>query len=489
VIPGKSYTPNDVIAAAWRRRWWIVVPFAALATVALGYAMSVSYNYRSIATIQVLPDSASALVRDGAQQQSVGDRLSSIGQETLTRTRLERIISDLDLYAGLRQSTVMENVIARMRSDITFQMTDRDMFQLGYTARDPQVALATATRLTALFLDENARSRRERADAETTFLDTQLEEARTKLEAQERKLEAYRLQHSGELPSQLQSNVQEVNNNQMRLRALQDLQGRDNDQKVFLQRQLEFSPATDNPGGAASVGRPAAAGNSGAPGDDGDDLAGAKANLRALELRLTPEHPDVQRAKQRVATLLQLAAADRGVAGTAGSPATNRRNPRTMDIQNQIDVLDRQTASRAVEERQLRARIDEYNRRVDAAPLRESEITSLNRDYDDTKRMYSSLLQRRQDAGMRASLERKDVGDRFQVLDPARLPEKPFSPSRRNYFAVGLLAALVFSLTLAAVIEYRDSSMRTDEDVTVSLRLPVLATIPVLNRPVSGGTR
>ena len=90
---------------------------------------------------------------------------------------------------------------------------------------------------------------------------------------------------------------------------------------------------------------------------------------------------------------------------------------------------------------------------------------------------------------MAANLERKEIGDRFRIIEPARLPEKPFSPSRRNYFLMGLLAALGISLALAASVEFRDTSLRTEDDITVSLRLPVLATIPVLNRPARGRSR
>jgi hypothetical protein len=124
----------------------------------------------------VLPESAANSLIRTATQPTVGDRLSSIGQETLTRTRLEQIINDLDLYPEMRRSTVMENVVRRMRDDVTFQMTDRDVFELGYTSKDPRVALTVATRLTALFLGENAKNRGQRADSATEFLETQLGE-------------------------------------------------------------------------------------------------------------------------------------------------------------------------------------------------------------------------------------------------------------------------------------------------------------------------
>lgn len=484
MIPGKTYTPKDVMKAA-RRRWaWIVVPFVLLGSGALVFVLSLTHNYRSVATIQVLPEPASNTFVRATVQPTVGDRLSSIGQETLTRTKLERIVSELNLYPEMRQSTVMENVINRMRGDITFQMTDRDVFELGFTSKDPAVSLEVAGRLTSLFLEENARNRGQRAEAAKQFLAGQLEDARQQLEVQEKRLEAYRMEHAGQLPSQLEANTQELNNTQLRLRDVVAAVGRDRDQRLFLQRQLELARSA---GDASASAQPAAAAGSadGAAGGDVADLARAEANLRALELRLTPEHPDLQRARRQVAILQERAAAGTG----RGSAAGGYRDPRQREIQAQIDLLDRQVAGRLDDERALRAKIADYARRVDATPMRESEMAALTRDYEDTQRLYSSLLQRQQEATMAADLERMDIGDRFRVIEPARMPEKPFSPSRRNYFAFGLMLAAAFSLALAAVMEYRDSTMRTEEDVTGSLRLPVLATIPVLDGSVHGRSR
>ena len=491
MIPGKAYTPKDILRAVNRRRLWIAIPFVVLALANLAFVMSLTHNYRSVATVQVLPEPAANNLVRATVQPTVGDRLSSIGQETLTRTRLENIIQELDLYPTMRQSTVMENVINRMRSDIAFQMTDRDVFIVGYTAKDPQTALTVAERLTALFLEENARNRGQRAEAAMDFLATQLEDARKKLEEQEKRVEAFRLQNAGQLPSQLEANTQELNNTQLRLRSLLDTIARDRDQKLFLQRQLEQAQSADEALAAAGP----AAGMRGASGEGSDavggttDLARAMANLRALELRLTPEHPDVERARRQVAILQERASADVAAGQSAAGSGGRRVSARVREIQGQIELVDRQIVSRQGEERDLRAKIADYARRIDATPMRESELAALSRDYEDTRRLYSSLNPRQQEATMALDLERKDLGDRFRVIEPARLPEKPFSPSRRNYFAAGLLAALLFSVCLAAVVEYRDSSLRTEDDIISSLRLPVLATIPVLNRTAPGRSR
>ncbi|MCX6549908.1 MAG: hypothetical protein NTY02_02675 [Acidobacteria bacterium] len=483
MIPGKTYTPQDVIEAAWRLRAWIAVPFMILALATLAVVMSLSRSYQSVATLQVVTDPATdAYVRTAARTQ-VADRISSIGQATLTRSRLEAIIRDLDLYPERQPSTVTENVIERMRSEITFKSTDRDVFVLGFTANDPQVAFAVATRLTSLFLEENARDRGQRADATTLFLDSQVADVRRKLDEQEQQLEAYRAKYAGELPSQLAFSVQEVNNSQNTVRTLLEAVSRDQDQKLLLQRQLEAAQASSAPV-LTGVGLGATAGQLGG---GASQLDIARASLKDLELRLTPEHPDVQRMKRVIATLeRQESGRDNGAAANS---AARQRDPRLVEVRGQIENLDRRIAGNQEEVRRLRARIDDYTRRVTAAPRRESELATLSRDYEDTKKLYSSLTAKQQEASMAASLERKDLGERFRVIAQAQLPEKASSQSRTSQLIIGLLVALGVSLSLAAAVEYRDSSMRTENDIAVGLRLPVLAAIPDLQSPMSGRSR
>lgn len=486
MIPGKVYTPQFIVAAAWRRRWWIAVPFGALAATVLVGVLSIPHTFRSFAKLQVLPEPASQGMFQGAPQVSVGERLSGVAQETLTRARLEAIIASVGLYENLRRSTVMENVIIQMRHDITFDIVDRDVFEVGFKSQDRQVALTVAERLVALFLEENARNRGQRAVAATAFLGAQVEDTRRQLEEQEKKIEAYRLQYPGQLPSQMEANMQGLNNSQMRLRSLTDSTIRDRDQRLFLQRQLELALSTDT---ATSVGALSPGGAAGTqPTEPADELSRAQATLRALEERLTPEHPDVQSARRVVANLTGKDRASSG-ATRAGTGASRRVNSRAEEIRAQIELIDRQLANRLDEERELRGKIDLYTRRVESVPVREAELSALTRDYEDLKRVYSNLIQREQEAKMTADLEQKAIGDRFRVLEPARLPEKPHSPSRRNLFALGLLAALGISIGLAGIIEFRDSSLRDEGDVVASLQLPVLATIPVLNGTTPGRSR
>lgn len=476
MIPGRTYTPQDVIDALWRRWPWMAGSFVVLAAAALVVVMQMPRSYTSVATLQAVSAAAADAYVRTAPQARLSDRLQSIGRTTLTRARLEGIITDLDLYPDMRARVPMEYAVERMRSEIVFKSTDKDLFNLGFVAQDPQLALAVATRLTSLFLEENAKDREQQAEATTHFLDAQLASVRRTLDEQEAKLEAYKAQHSGELPSQLSMNVQELNNSQNNLRSLIDTIARDQEQKLLLQRQLEAAQSLPDP-----VLPAAGLDGTGALSAAADPLEAARAQLKSLELRLTPEHPDVQRAKRLVAKLEQQEPGA-GTGGTAGSVSSKRRDFQVKDLRAQIDTIDRRLGANQEQVRQLRARIDTYSRRVDAAPLRESELATLGRDYDDTKKLYSSLLVKRQEAGMAANLEQKEIGDRFRVIEAAQLPEMASSKSRRSQFLLALLAAFGLSVGLGAFIEYRDSSVRTESDITGTLGIPVLAMIPDLRK-------
>src|SRR5580765_1030008 len=92
--------------------------------------------------------------------------------------------------------------------------------------------------------------------------------------------------------------------------------------------------------------------------------------------------------------------------------------------------------------------------------------------------MYQSLLSKQGEARLAANLERRNIGAQFKVLDPARVPERPFSPNRLQIDLGGTTAGLVIGLLLVALLEYRDSTFTCEEDVVRALDLRVLALIP-----------
>ena len=119
-----------------------------------------------------------------------------------------------------------------------------------------------------------------------------------------------------------------------------------------------------------------------------------------------------------------------------------------------------------------------YNARLQAAPLREAELTALTRDYETLQQSYRSLLQKKEESQMSANLEKRQIGEQFKILDPARMPERPASPDRPRLYLMALIASLVAGFGTAGLREFLDQTLRTEADVRAALNLMVLATVP-----------
>jgi polysaccharide chain length determinant protein (PEP-CTERM system associated) len=372
----------------------------------------------------------------------------------------------------------MEDVIQQMRRDMNLQVVRGDAFRISYVGDDPRTVMRVTERLGSLFIDENIREREALAQNTSDFLETQLEDARRRLLEHEKKLEQYRQQYAGQLPSQLDSNLQVLQGVQLQIQNLAESMNRDRDRQSVLQRQIvELEQLEDAPAAEQE------------PDDSGgptlaQQLAVAKANLNALQTRLKPDHPDVKKASGLVRELeTKVAEAASDDTGAVATPAIAPRARRLQDYRAELELLERQLASKQADEQRLRKQTASYQARVEAAPRRESEMTELTRDYVTLQQMYTTLLSKREDSKIAANLERRQIGEQFNLLDPARLPEKPFSPNRRLLTAVGLAAGLGLGMALIALLEYRDESFKVDHEVVRLLALPVLAVVPTMQSP------
>jgi uncharacterized protein involved in exopolysaccharide biosynthesis len=303
VIPGKQYTPDVLLHLAWRRKWLIILPALTIAAIVGAVTYSLPNRYRSDTLILVVPQRVpEAYVRSSVTTR-IEDRLQSISQQILSRTRLERIIQEFNLYAERRQTEIMEDIVERMRRDIQVEIVKGDAFSVSFTANEPRTAMRVTERLGTFFIDESLRDRELLAEGTNQFLESQLEDARRRLVENEKKLEEFRRQHDGELPTQLDANMQGLHNIEMQLQALLDSANRDRDQRLLLERLVADASVDNAPPQPAPT-----------PGDDPAtagpvaQLRAAEAGLQALLLRLKPEHPDVVRQKRVIEELQPLTA-------------------------------------------------------------------------------------------------------------------------------------------------------------------------------------
>ncbi len=483
MLPGKKYTPEDILHILKRRVWLLVVPFALVSAAVAVYVRRLPDLYRSETLILVVPPRVPEGFVGTQVSTKLEDRLPAIQQQIFSRTRLERIIQDLNLYQEERRTGIMEDIVDRMRNSIKVETVRGDAFRVGFVGNDPRTVMKVAERLSTLFIEESSRDREVLIEGTDSFLESQLDQARSRLIDHEKKLEEYRRKYAGELPSQTESNIQAVQNMQLQVRALVDQIDRDQERRLNLERQLaDLQQQQANAG-------PSAAAAAAAPDSTQAKLDAARAQLAAMRLTMTEEHPDVQRLEHVVRDLGQKAetealAAPVSGAARAASPVQLAAQRRTSDLQNQIEQLTQQIARNQGEAERLRTTAGEYQRRAEAAPTRETELISLNRDYNTLQGVYTSLLGKKEAANIAANLERRQIGEQFNLLDPARIPERPFSPNRQRLNLIGIAAGLAMGAVLIALLEYRDVTLKTDAEVTAVLSLPVLAVVPLMRSEV-----
>jgi polysaccharide chain length determinant protein (PEP-CTERM system associated) len=497
VIPGKQFAPSDILALLRRRTWLLVLPCVLLGIATVFITRRLPDQFRSETLILVVPQRVPESYVKSTVTARIEDRLQSISQQILSRTNLERIINDFNLYAQDRRIRIMEDVVEQMRKNaIEIQVIKGDSFRISFTGAEPKSVMQVTERLASLFIDENLRDRENQAEGSYQFLEAQLDDARRRLVEHEKKLEEYRRRYSGQLPSQLPSNLQAMQNMQLQIQSLSESAARDRDRRLMLERQINdvmqqdlsaaAAPGPRVPGDASGE---TAAGAVTLQGTPIQQLDAARQALQQLELRLKPDHPDVTRLKRTITSLEQKVAADTQVMASsatpvrASSPAELAKQNRLRELKAEMEHIDLQLAYKEREEKQLRANVAAYQARVDATPARESELTELTRDYGTLQTTYTTLLQKKEDSKVAANMERNQIGEQFKILDPARMPEKPYSPDRPKLNMMGAGAGLLVGLALAVLLEYSDSTLKSEDDVVRSLALPVLALMPVIVTP------
>lgn len=498
MLPGQELTFESVVKLLRRRRWLLIVPAFLGVLGGLLYSRSQPSLYRSDSVIQVVPQRVPEAYVSPTVTERVEDRLRALSQQVLSRTQLEKLITEFDLFPEERRRYPLEDVVILMTkrivieplatADTTNRESRSEAFRVSFDYADPATAQKVVEQLARYFVDTNIRERGSQAEQTTVFLQSQLEDARKRLEDQEKKLKVFRERNSGRLPTQMQTNMQAIQNTQMALQAMVESLARDRDRKLMLER-LYSDAVADLEAGSASTPPPAGS----APGTlppnatPQQRLEVARTQLAAMETRLSPKHPDIVRAKRIIEDLEKQVAASEAQrpmspdSGQAGPPATTeeaRKRENLREMRAQIESLDRQITFKEGEEKRLRAQVGEYQARLEAVPGIESEWISLSRDYDTLQATYRELLAKSENSKMAQTLENQAIGEQFRILDPARVPLKPNSPNRIRINAIGTLAGIGLGIALLGLSWVRDTTMRSQAEVAAAIDLPVLVALP-----------
>jgi succinoglycan biosynthesis transport protein ExoP len=421
------------------------------------------------------------------------DRLQSITEQILSRTRLLHIIDQFNLYGGSHSQTTPDEKVEIMRKEIQIELV-RDThnnqitaFNVYYSAHDPHVAQQVTSELTNLFINESLEVRQQESEGTTKFLESQLENARKTLSEQEAKIQEFKGQHVSELPSQQASNLQILSGLQSQLQNEQDVLNTAKQQRIYLQTLID-QYRTLQGASRTSDGAP-----TGLPAID-QELDKLKSQLADLSSRYTDRHPDLRKLKNQIAEtektrdqlLADLKNQNNGSQPDGGTVARDVANPSQssamVQLQGQLQANQSEIANREQAIVALKARINDYQVRLNQEPVREQQLADLARGYEQSKANYDELLKKENGSEMATSMERLQQGERFRIIDPPSLPIKPDFPNRLKFCGIGLFVGLVLGVVVAAAFEMMDDRLYSEREIKDLMPVKIISEIPeILN--------
>jgi polysaccharide chain length determinant protein (PEP-CTERM system associated) len=408
--------------------------------------------------------------------EDLSGRLASMQEQILSRSRLEPIIDRYHLYATEKKG--MDDRIVLARKDITVKPIQSNIertrglpgFFISFQASDPRIAQLVCGEITSLFVSQNLHSREQSAQDTTDFIREQLDAAKRSLDEQDAKLAAFQRQYFGKLPGQETSNVNMLTSLNLQLDAATQALARMEQDKSYDEMMLaQQGAALVSPNGHTT--RP--------PQAEQLELQQLEAQEAELKTRYTSDYPDVVAVQRKIQKLRKDVAAGASAAAdpSVGTVAGPVEPVAVQQLRAQLRAQEQGIALKKREEAKIQGQVQLYQDRIRSSPEVQEQYKELTRDYQTAQKFYDDLLGKMNQSKMATDLERRQQGEQFRVVDQPNLPEQPIFPKRAVFLGVGLLAGIVLGASIVALLEYRDTSLRTERDVLAFTKLPTLAVI------------
>ncbi len=487
--------PKDYLEVFVRRKWQILFSIVLVMLGGAVYCVAIPDLFKSTTTILVLAPRVSEKYVSPLSNYQIQDRIPAIQQQVLSRTRLLAVMDELGLYRKESRRSSPEALVKRMQERIEINVIKgKDAFTLSFEHESPKMAMLTATKLASFFIDENIRTREQQAIATSEFLESQLKETKVRLEAQEEKVKRYKLLYMGELPQEMQANLNMMSRMQDQLRTNADAVSRLEDRKVFLESKIsdlkkEIGTIEGQVADPEDPARNLLA-----------EIAARRKRIRELTLKYTSKYPtvlqlqrEVEELKKKVESLRKSGPLQKDGLGEdlyQGEPETRQAVHERAELgrlQEQVANLKLEISSLKKEREETRKSINSIQDKVSRLPQREQEMISLTRDYDNLKKAYDDLLGKKLGAGVSQRLEEGQKGETFQVIDPPNLPSMPSYPDRLKILGISILAAIAVGFGGAIGLEMMDPTLKGPKEFKHYFELPILASLPVIQG--GGGDR
>jgi len=468
--------PEDIIEIVLRRRWFIIIPFCLSMIVGIYLSITLPKIYRAGTLILVQAQRVPTNYVRSVISAGIESRINTISQQIMSRTNLEKIIEQFKLYSEPKHEKMyMEDKIEDMRKRVSVNIRSRrgaDAFVISYEDTHPERVMSIANTMATYFIDENLKVREAQAIGTSNLLSN----IRTRLEELEEALRVYRKRFMGELPEQLETNLRILDRLQEQLIEKQQSLRNTKNMLIAFEKQMAELHNMQNDFSIDSLVEFEAG--------DSTGLDKLRDQLSVLKTRYTDKHPDVMRIKRMIAELEAPSEEGSDQEISEGSEEEVFSGDNYQDLQMaQRDEMTKEIKAIETDISKIQKQTTIHQKRVENTPKREQEILSLKRDYGNIKGTYDSLLKRKLEAEISVNMEKKQKGEQFRVLDPAKLPEKPIKPNMNRLFILVLAAGLAVGCGLVFLLEYFDTSFRRPEDIDSLIGLPVLAIVPSIIHP------
>ena len=476
----RELTIEDYVGILKRRLWLILLCTAGLLGLGVGLSRVIPPQYVSQTLVLIEQQKVPTDYVTPILTEDLGERLASLREQILSRSRLEPIIQRFDLFGG--PSASLDDRVAAMQKAIKVDPipaapTSRGAmpgFTITFKASDARTAQQVCAEITSLFVGENLNARVVSAEETTDFLKQQLADAKKSLDDQDQKLADFERKYIGRLPGQQASNQSTLQALTAQLDAATQSVDRLQENATFLEANIaeQTRELENSSGGVIST----------------DERQRELRNLldqrQSLEAIYTPDYPDVQAINRKIADLqAQIASSSSSQAPESkDAPPQNAVEPPQLQQEKaQLKAVQQAIVSAKQEQSRIQTQIRAYEARIESSPLVEQEYKQVTRDHEIASEFYNNLLKKTDESSMATALEQRQEGEQFRLMDPANLPDTPTFPNPYVFAGGGFGAGLVLGLIIAGLLEYRDATLRSERDIWAFTKLPTLAILSHIN--------
>ena len=527
-------TLGDYISIAWRRKFHILIPTTLVLVVTVATVFLLPPVYKSTGTILIESQQIPSELIQSTVTTFADERIQVIKQRIMTSQQLFGIIKKFNLYADEINSTARSEILEDMRERIVIDRVSANLgnkrgrgnsaliaFTVSFEHTRAGVAQKVANELVTLFLDENIRSRTARAEETSGFLQKESERLGAQIAEMEAQIAIYKQENEGMLPESLPVNLQRVVtlrsallNSEVELNALAERkkllqidldalqfniatsgglseeQLRQKSELQLLQNQfisLSARYGAEHPDVKAIQRQISAFEQEYGNLSDTAELESQRQIVRQeitdLTGKYSSEHPDVKRLERKlegIDAMIEKSQQSEQSGKSVEEPVVDGSNPELMQVKARLDSIDDGIERIRKARIEVEGQIAALDTRISRTPQVERGLDALERDYENTSRKYQEMKSKQLQAELSQSLEAEQKGERFTLLEPPLLPDKPVKPDRPKLFMLGLILSMVAGVGVAGVAESLDGGIRGSRALAFVTKMTPLATIPYI---------